>query len=175
MEELYFRKPDLSMKALTMEYKNEHFNNGEKELHGSALLDSLEYEDWFELTEENSKEETVHENWVVSDTYFVVRKPDSRIIGMVDIRHYLNGFLAQVGGHIGYGVRPSERKKGYGTEILRMALDHAKGLGLHRVMLGCFKDNKPSSKTILSCGGKKEREFSYQDGKIVEIYWIDIS
>lgn len=160
------------MKAQALAYIREHRAQGECELHGGALLGSMSYEDWLVLTEENAQASTVHANWVVADTYFVVRGADQRIIGMVDIRHSLNDFLASYGGHIGYGVRPSERRKGYATAILRMALEYAKRLGLKRVMLACYADNVASRKTILRCGGVLERECTQEDGKTVQFFGI---
>lgn len=169
-ETLLFVTPSLELKDKALDYKNEHLQNGEKELHGGALLETLEYDKWLKLTLDNADKKTVHADWVVSDTFFVVRSSDNRIIGMVDIRHYLNDFLSSYGGHIGYGVRPSERQKGYATIILQKALDYAKSIGLNRIMLACNKDNTASQKTILKCGGVKEREFIHTDGKTVQVY-----
>ena len=76
-------------------------------------------------------------------------------------------------GHIGYSVRPSERKKGYGTEILKQALEYAKTININNVMLACYKENEGSRKIIVKCGGKLEKEFTYIDGKIIQVYWID--
>lgn len=174
METLLLTKPTLKMKNEALDYKNEHLQNGEIELHGGALLGSMQYEEWLKLTLDNADEKTVHPDWVVSSTFFVIRKSDNRIIGMVDIRHDLNDFLASYGGHIGYGVRPSERRKGYATAILEMALDYSKSIGIKRVMLACNKDNEASRKTILKCNGVQEREFVHTDGKTVQIYWINI-
>lgn len=174
MERLLLVKPSLEMKDKALDYKKEHVENEEDILHGSALLDRMDYETWLKLTLENWNFETVHDDWVVASTFFVVREMDSKIIGMIDIRHSLNEFLASYGGHIGYGVRPSERGKGYGRAILKLALDYAKGIGLEKVMLACNQENERSRKTILSCDGVKEKEFLHTDGKIVEVYWISL-
>lgn len=74
---------------------------------------------------------------------------------------------------IGYGVRLSERHKGYATQMLKMALTYAGQIGLSKVMLACYKDNEASGKTIQKCNGILEREFSHTDGKIIQIYWIE--
>ena len=118
MDNLILVKPTIDLKEKALEYKKEHFDNGEEIINGSALLDKLDYEDWIKHIEKSSNPETVDENWVEASTFFVIRETDQRIIGMVDIRHRINKFLALFGGHIGYSVRPSERKKGYGTKIL---------------------------------------------------------
>lgn len=173
-DSLQFVTPTLEMKEQALDYENEHFKNGEAVLHGSALLDKLEYEEWISLLADNADEQSIRSDWVRASTFFVVRQSDKRIIGMVDIRRHLNDFLASYGGHIGYGVRPSERRKGYASEMLRMALEYAKSIGLNKVMLACYAENIASMKTILKCGGVKEREFVHTDGKVVQVYWIEL-
>ena len=98
-----------------------------------------------------------------------------KLIGIIDIRHELNDFLAAFGGHIGYGVRASERRNGYAAKILRMGLELCKSINLGRVMLACYKDNAASGKTIVNNGGMLEREFVHADGKTVQVYWITLS
>lgn len=144
-------------------------------LHGGSLFDSIDsYEEWLDHLKANSRPETLRPGWVVSSTFFAVRGSDGKIVGMVDIRHELNDFLRNYGGHIGYGVRPSERNKGYATRILLLALDYCRGLGLDKVMLACDKENAASRKTILKCGGVLEHEFLHTDGKTVQVFWISL-
>lgn len=173
MENLLLVRPTPDMESAARDYHQEHLAHGETELHGSTLMDALPYPEWVRRTQENAHPDTVHGDWVEADTFFVARQSDGHLVGMVDVRHSLDTpFLAEVGGHIGYGVRPSERRKGYAAAILGLALDHARSLGLTRVMLSCYSDNEGSRKTILKWGGKKEREVPYQGGKTVEVYWI---
>lgn len=172
MEKLIFQKPAADMESAALNYKKEFCQAGEMVIHGDAMLDSMDYDLWLKQTLENWEKETVHDNWVQSSTFFVVRESDGRIIGMIDIRHTLNDFLAAYGGHIGYSVRPSERRRGYAANMLQMALAYAKSIGLDRVMLACNQDNEASQRTIVKCGGKLEREFVDTDGKIVQVYWI---
>ena len=175
MENLLFVRPSLDMKRAALDYQAEHLERGETVLHGSALMDTIPYDQWVQRTLENAHPDTVHKDWVEADTFFAVRRMDRRIIGMVDIRHSLDTpFLAQVAGHIGYGVRPSERRKGYSTAFLGLALEHARNLGLSRVMLACYQDNEGSRRTILKWDGVKQREFVHTDGKTVEVYWITL-
>lgn len=174
MDTLLLKRPAPALREAALDYKSEHLSYGEQALPGSALFDSMEFDDWLQLTRNNACETTVRPDWVVSSTFFAVRESDGKIIGMVDIRHSLNAFLAAYGGHIGYGVRPSERRKGYATAILHLALDYAKALGLPRVMLGCHAENTASARAILACGGVLEREFTHTDGKAVQVYWITL-
>ena len=174
MENLILQKPAAEMEQAALDYKNEFFQSGEPVIHGDAMLDSMEYGPWLKQTLENWEKETVHENWVQSSTFFAVRESDGRIVGMIDIRHELNDFLEACGGHIGYSVRPSERRKGYATNMLKMALAYAKGLGLSRVMLACDRGNEGSRRTIEKCGGMLEREFKDADGEWTQVYWITL-
>lgn len=172
--ELVFLKPEAVPKASVLDYKAEHLRHGERKIHGSARLDALDYEAWLQRVRDNAEARTVHADWVVASTFFAVREADGRIVGMADIRHSLETpFLRRYGGHIGYGVRPTERGKGYAPRILRMALDYARGLPLDTAMLGCAKENAASRKAILCCGGLLERE-DVHDGVAVEIYRIDL-
>lgn len=174
MEEIILVRPAKQLEEKAREYKQEHFDAGEYELHGSSLFDKLEYDEWMKLVEDNSNEKTVRVGWVISSTFFAVRKKDSKIIGMIDIRHSLNEFLKKYGGNIGYGVRPSERNNGYAAEILKQGLEYCKTIGLEKVMLACYKDNQASSKTIAKCGGVLEKEFTYQNGRTVQVFWITV-
>jgi predicted acetyltransferase len=96
------------------------------------------------------------------------------MIGAVNIRHTLNEELLKAGGHIGDGVRPSERRKGYATEMIRLALIKCKDLNIERVMMSCDKDNIGSAKSIMKNGGQLEREFVNEEGVMEQIYWIEL-
>ena len=175
MNKIEFQLPTMLHKTAAENFKNEFFEMQEQFINGSAMLDQMEYEQWLILNTNNRHENTVSSGWVEATTFFVVRKDDKKIIGMIDIRHNLgNDFLAQYGGHIGYSVCPNERKKGYATEMLRMGLEYAKSLNIEKVMLACYSDNIPSIRTIEKCGGELSETKCYPDGKPVNIYWIDL-
>jgi predicted acetyltransferase len=175
MDTLILVTPTKAHEQAALEYKQEHIDNGEMLLHGGSLFDSIaSYDAWLNHLKASSSPDTVQPGWVVSSTFFAVRPTENRIIGMIDIRHELNNFLRSYGGHIGYGVRPSERNKGYATQMLLLALDFSRHLGLDKVMLACEKYNEASRKTIVNCGGVLEREFQHTDGKTVQVFWITL-
>ncbi|HEY8563221.1 MAG TPA: GNAT family N-acetyltransferase [Pyrinomonadaceae bacterium] len=110
---------------------------------------------------------------VRSNTFFLL--VDGKFAGMGFLRHELNEKLAVYGGHIGYDVSPSERRKGYGTMILRLTLEKACAIGLKRVFLTCDADHAASSKIIEKCGGRLENQIFYEPtGKLVSQYWIEL-
>lgn len=118
-----------------------------------------------------TKEET--DQWVPGSVFFCYDIDRDIYVGAVNIRHRLNDSLLFTGGHIGDGIRPSERRKGYGTAMLALALDECRKLGIKRVLMTCDKDNVGSAKAIQKNGGVKENEV-IEDGVIEERYWIEL-
>jgi predicted acetyltransferase len=99
----------------------------------------------------------------------------NEFIGRLSIRHELNEFLLKMGGHIGYEIRPSRRKQGYGTKILRLGLEKAKELGLQRVLVTCDEDNIGSKKIIEHNSGQFENAIVMEGDTVKKLrYWIDI-
>ena len=111
---------------------------------------------------------------VPDSVFFLLDEDRNRLLGAVDIRHYLNEHLLREGGHIGDGIRPSERRKGYATEMIRLALIECKKLGINKVLMTCDKDNIGSAKSIINNGGILENEFVNSDGEIEQRYWITL-
>lgn len=110
---------------------------------------------------------------VPASTYFALDLDLNIMVGACNIRHYLNEGLRNGGGHIGDGVRPSMRNKGYGKEIVRLALEECKKLGIKEVLMSCTTHNIASKKTIISNGGVYERTV-LEDGEELEQYWIKL-
>jgi predicted acetyltransferase len=100
---------------------------------------------------------------------------NNEFIGRLSLRHELNENLLMVGGHIGYEIRPSKRRRGYGTEILRLGLEKAKELGLRRVLVTCDEDNVGSKKIIEHNGGQFENAIQIEGDNVRKLrYWFDI-
>lgn len=111
---------------------------------------------------------------VPDSVYFLLDVERNILLGAVNIRHYLNDYLLQFGGHIGDGIRPSERRKGYATEMIRLSLIECKKLGIDKVLMVCDKSNIGSAKSIIKNGGILENEFVDEDGEINQRYWIQL-
>jgi len=153
-------------------YRQEFIDNDSK-LNGVSGLS--EFEDismWIEqcCLMENKETLPVPE-WVEADQFMLVQEDNRYILGMINFRHYLNEYLSEYGGHIGYSVRPSERRKGYAKAMLELCLEKCREYGLEKVLITCDKDNEPSRRTILACGGVFERDIIDADNEL-ERYWI---
>lgn len=136
------------------------------------MLDNTDsYEEWLQSVTNKVSSETVNPEWVVTDTFFAVDENES-IIGIIDFRHELKGFLVDFG-HSGYSVRPSERKKGYATEMLKQLIEVAKEAGLSSLQLSVESTNEPSIKIIVKNGGVYERSFTFE-GEQADVYRITL-
>lgn len=172
MNRITLVRPTIEMKEKALDYRQEHFDNGERIINGSELLDKTEsYEEWLESVTNNMSVDTVNPAWVVTDTFFAVDEND-RIVGIIDLRHTINDFLKDFG-NSGYSVRPSERRKGYATEMLKQLLDVARSAGLKEIHLSVERSNAPSVRTIVKNGGVYERSFEFE-GEEADIYKISL-
>lgn len=158
-------------KQAAWDYRQEHIDCGEAHIHGSSSFSKADnYEKWLEKITWNQANATP--DWVTGSIYFAF--VDSKIVGTIAVRHTLNDSLLKSGGHIGYGVRPSERRKGYGAEMLALALEKCREFGIEKALVTCDKDNIASAKTALRNGGVLENEVVEDDGNIVQRYWIAV-
>lgn len=126
--------------------------------------------DWY-LAELEVKD--TRESLVPDSTFFCLDEQRDVFVGAVNIRHYLNEGLLKAGGHIGDGVRPSERRKGVATKMIGLALWECRKLGIRRVLMVCNKENVASAKSICRNGGVLENEIR-ENGVIEQRYWIDL-
>ncbi len=178
MNDLFLAQPDPSWKAAAEEYVQAYQAAGESHIGGSCSMEqSGSYEEWLEKIR-GMYNPPADSALSPATTFFAVRKEDRRIVGTIQVRHRLTEELRENGGNIGYAVRPDQRKKGYATQMLFLALDFCRGLGLNRVLLDCLADNIASEKTIRRCGGVLAEEVTApgddgQPGRIKR-FWIEL-
>ena len=111
--------------------------------------------------------------YIPDSTYFCLDTNRNIFVGAINIRHYLNENLLFSGGHIGDGIRPSERNNGLGTQMIALALQECQKLGIKKVLMCCDKENIASARTIIKNGGILENEV-LDNGVWIQRYWIEL-
>lgn len=167
-------RPSIEYKRQIIEMMDEWSETGERIVpYAIRRIDYHNFDNYmYEFDQE--VDGPIREDFVRNTTYFAYQPTTDKIIGAVNIRHTLNEELLKAGGHIGDGVRPSERRKGYATEMIRLALVLCRQLEIDNVMMSCDKDNIGSAKSIMKNGGKLEREFMNEEGVLEQVYWIEL-
>ena len=179
MERFYFEKPSMERKNEIIEYLNE-FIEYKSELNGTGSLKKIFEGYTFEQALDRclnmeSNEYAEKAGRCPGKTFLLIRENDNKIVGTINVRWNLNQEMLNFGGHIGYGIRPTERRKGYNKINLYLGIIEAKKLGLEKVMLDCDVNNLGSDKTLKALGGVLERtEVDPSDGTLTNVYWFDV-
>ena len=165
---IIFKEPkDVTFEQI-LDYKEEFVLNNEI-IHGAANITSLSIPEWVQFTENTKYKESVTPGFVTAHTFFAL--DNDKIVGIINARHELNDYLLNFGGHIGYSVKKSERRKGYAKAMLSYTVDFLLSLGLEKILITCDKNNIASKRTIESCGGILENEV-IEESRITLRYWI---
>lgn len=168
--------PTNEYKEQVMQYRKIFLDNNESFDGCSGLEECDTYEEWLDFDNRLSKK--YGKTYVPSSVYLAIRINDNKLVGIIDIRHYLSDFLYNYGGNIGYSVLPEERRKGYAKEMLRLAIEKCKEMDIKGVLLTCDKENIASAKTIKSNGGVMENEVKDEvdlsESGIIQRYWISL-
>ncbi len=164
-----FRFPEADDREILREYVREHLENGETDITAGMGLETSEFAQWLEKIRRNA--ESGDEAWGRSLLFLCFDR--GRLIGLLSVRYELPGPLSEIYGDVGYGVRPSERRKGYATAMLRYGLSVCREKGMEKALLGCYKDNLGSAATIRKNGGVLVAENdNYTKGKTSQYYEI---
>ncbi|MGY3704976.1 hypothetical protein BW731_07020 [Vagococcus martis] len=170
-------KPTSEWTQAILDYKTEFLSqSGVNWIDGSSgLSDFINISDWLDhLILYESNETIPNPDFVTGEQYLFIRETDRKIVGMIHFRHELNEYLFHYGGHIGYSVAPSERKKGYASRMLKEMLVEKKGCSNKKLLITCNDDNIESAKVIEHNGGILENKLlDESDNQLVRRYWID--
>lgn len=119
--------------------------------------------------------ETLPKGLVLATQFLYIRKADNCLVGMIQVRHYFNNYLSKFGGHIGYSIKPGERRKGYATSMLKAVLPYCKEIGLNKILISCIDSNIGSERTILNNGGIYESTvYEQQEKCFLKRFWITL-
>ena len=173
MEELILVKVDEEYASQIADYRQEMLDMGSSMDGTGSLRVMADPYEFIAKCKNYESLETLPEGKVIATQFLFIRKSDSKIVGMIQVRHYFNEYLEKYAGHIGYSIRPTERRKGYGTEMLKMALPFCSSIGLDKVLVTCNDDNIGSEKIMLANGGEYESTvFEPEEGVNLKRYWI---
>ena len=180
MEKFYLELPSMERKDEIIDYINE-FVMYNSDINGTGSLDKILDGYSFEETLDMCLKMEIASyakklNRCQSRTFLLIRQNDNKIVGTINVRWNLTPDMINFGGNIGYGIRPTERRKGYNKINLYLGLIEAQKLGLDRVMLDCDVENLGSSRTMEALGGVLERtEIDPFDGILTSVYWINVT
>lgn len=173
MEEYILIKPDMKYSGELSMYREEFLASRDSMDGTGNLRQTEDMKEYIRHCENCENPRTLPAGLVTATQYLFIRKSDERIIGMIQVRHYFNDYLEKFGGHIGYSVRPSERRKGHAKNMLKMALPLCKDLGLEKILITCLAGNTASEKTIIANGGIYESTVHEPDANVdLKRYWI---
>ena len=179
MEKFYLELPSINRKKEIIDYIYE-FAKYNSDLNGIGILDQIlegmNFEEALELSlKMKYKKYAKKYGRIQSKTFLLIRANDNKIVGSINIRWNLSKEMLKFRGHIGYGIRPTERKKGYNKINLYLGLMKSYEMGLDKVMIACEANNIPSDRTLKALGGVLERsEIDPDDGLLTNVYWFDV-
>lgn len=145
-----YRLPKIEDEAILRDYVEEHYSNYERSISASLGMTNMNYHEWVDKINRNAIK--ADDEWGRYYLYLVFNDND-KLIGLLNIRYDLTDELRERYGDIGYGVRPSERRKGYATRMLKYALDVCRDKKMKYAILGCYENNYGSNKTIQNNNG----------------------
>jgi len=168
-------EPSLAYREAYMDFYEDWMTEGaDAVVPWVAAQDPQDFEAYLAfLSSADSEEKLKDDAFVPHSTYWLINE-DEGVVGAVNIRHRLNGKLLESGGHIGYGIRPSRRGRGYASVQLAEALKITKAMGLSRVLIVCDDDNTASERTIRGAGGVLDSLFTTDNGEVLKRFWIEI-
>ena len=175
MEEFILIRPTSEYASQIAEYRQEFLDAGDS-MDGCGPLRRIDDpHEYLKLCKDYESEDDVPAHLVPATQFIFVRKSDNRLVGMLQVRHKFNDYLEKYAGHIGYSVRPSERRKGYAKEMLKMALPFCREIGLEKVLISCIDGNIGSEKTILANGGIYESTVHEPNDNVdLKRFWITL-
>lgn len=174
-QELILVNPSEEYLKELLDYRNEFLANGNSMDGCGPLRKFTDMKEYLNETNKYLNPATLPEGMVIATQFLCIRKSDNKLVGMIQVRHYFNEYLEKYAGHIGYSVRPSERRKGYASWMLNNIKPFCRSIGLDKILVCCLNNNVGSRKTILTNGGIYDGTvYNESQNKYLERYWINL-
>lgn len=175
MEEFLLIRPRSEYAGQIIEYRQEFLDAGDSMDGTGSLRRISDPEEYIRICSKYEDPLKVPARLVPATQFLFLRKSDNKLVGMIQVRHRFNDYLEKYAGHIGYSVRPSERRKGYAKEMLKMTLPFCREIGIDKVLITCIDGNIGSEKTILANGGIYEYTIHEPDENVnLKRFWITL-
>lgn len=173
---MYLRELKVKDKGKILDMCKE-INKIDKNFEGLDFLSNINeknFENALEEIEKYKHKDRINKNYS-TETFWIAISDTEEIVGGIIFRQQLKGNLINHGGNLGYLIRPLERKNGYGTEMLHLALEKCRENGLEKVLVTCRDTNVASEKVIKKNGGIYENNFyDKKSDKNYKRYWIKL-
>jgi predicted acetyltransferase len=174
LEQLELIEPTIALRDSYSSLVREFIANGENLVPFVLGFPDDDFEGLLRTLQNHAQGIGIPDGFVAHSSYWLVRN-DQEIVGVSNLRHQLTPALEQEGGHIGYGIRPSARRRGYATELLAQTLKAAQRRGLTKVLMTCGQGNIGSVQAILRNGGRLTSEAYFPErNEVVQRYWISV-
>lgn len=155
-----------------MEYLNSWRRQSEMISPSSCEIRHLSFSEWKKEQQMLQKEATLPSGLVRADTLFLVEE-NGYILGAINLRYTMNDELLKFGGHMSFGIRPEERRKGYGFIMIKLAFNTLRGNGINRALITVSRDNKAAKNIVKKIGGVLENAYELK-GNVIDRYWISL-
>ena len=173
-ENIKLIEPVVELESEFFAMVDEFAAEGDTSINGIGSIDVDDFVESVSLAKRHAEGIDLPEEWVPCSTYWLVC--ENHIVGTCSLRHELNDFLKNYGGHIGYSIRPSERGKGYGTKMLELTLEKARSFGVERALVTCHDCNMVSARIIEKNGGELADTVKTEYSEfLTRRYWIDLA
>lgn len=173
-DDVYLEEPNKRFENQWYEIISEFKEHGEELLPEALEMFQTDFTQYLFYVRKQAQEDGVFPGYIIATTYFLIRQSDDKLLGALSLRHKLTPKILSYAGQIGIGIRPHERRKGYGTKLLNLGIKKCAELGFDKMLICCNRNNI-GSKTVIEKAGAEFIDESFDDDVFMRRYWIYMS